>query len=88
MIFIIIEGVEKYYLVGDVVEKYVLGNIYINKLYNKIEFDIFYVMFLVLVVYYNIFKGKDKENNYVMINYFLIMFLIWLFKKINKFSEM
>src|SRR6478735_2506370 len=83
-----IEGVEKYYLVGDAAEKHVLGNIHINKLHNKTESDIPYVTFLASVAYYNILKGKDKEDNHVTINYFSTMLPIWLLKKTNKFSEM
>ncbi|MEN3779043.1 ParM/StbA family protein [Priestia megaterium] len=83
-----IEGVEKYYLVGDAAEKHVLGNIHINKLHNKTESDIPYVMFLASIAYYNILKGKDKEDIHVTINYFSTMLPIWLLKKTNKFSEM
>lgn len=65
-----------------------LGNIHINKLHNKTESDIPYVMFLASIAYYNIIKGKDKEDNHVTINYFSTMLPIWPLKKTNKFSEM
>jgi plasmid segregation protein ParM len=45
-------------------------------------------MFLASVAYYNVIKGKDKEDNRVNINYFSTMLPIWLLKKTNKFSEM
>ncbi|MGM0875886.1 MAG: hypothetical protein ACQEWV_14105 [Bacillota bacterium] len=83
-----IDGVEKYYLVGNAAEKQVLGNIHINKLHDKTESEIPYVMFLASVAYYNVIKGKDKEDNRVNINYFSTMLPIWLLKKTNKFSEM
>jgi plasmid segregation protein ParM len=83
-----IDGVEKYYLVGDAAEKHVLGNIHINKLHDKTESEIPYVMFLASVAYYNVLKGKGKEDNRVDINYFSTMLPIWLLKKTNKFSEM
>jgi hypothetical protein len=83
-----IDGVEKYYLVGDAAEKHVLGNIHINNLHDKTESEIPYVMFLASIAYYNVIKGKDKEDNRVNINYFSTMLPIWLLKKTNKFSEM
>ncbi len=83
-----IDGVEKYYLVGDAAEKHVLGNIHINKLHDKTESEIPYVMFLASVAYYNVLKGKGKEDNRVNVNYFSTMLPIWLLKKTNKFSEM
>jgi plasmid segregation protein ParM len=83
-----IDGVEKYYLVGDSAEKQVLGNIHINKLHDKTESEIPYVMFLASVAYYNVLKGNGKEDNKVNINYFSTMLPIWLLKKTNKFSDM
>ncbi|MCQ6282584.1 ParM/StbA family protein [Bacillus sp. EB600] len=82
------DGEEKYYLVGDAAEKHVLGNIHINKLHDKTESEIPYVMFLASVAYYNVLKGKGKEDNRVNVNYFSTMLPIWLLKKTNKFSEM
>lgn len=83
-----IDGVEKYYLVGDSAEKQVLGNIHINKLHDKTESEIPYVMFLASVAYYNVIKGNGKEDNRVNINYFSTMLPIWSLKKTNKFSDM
>jgi plasmid segregation protein ParM len=83
-----IDGAEKFYLVGDSAEKHVLGNIHINKLHDKTESEIPYVMFLASVAYYNVLKGKGKEDNRVNIHYFSTMLPIWLLKKTNKFSEM
>ena len=57
-----IEGVEKYYLVGDAAEKHVLGNIHINKLHDKTESEIPYVMFLASVAYYNVLKRKRQRR--------------------------
>ncbi|MCM2532314.1 ParM/StbA family protein [Neobacillus pocheonensis] len=83
-----IDGEEKYYLIGDAAEKQVLGNNHINKLHDKTESEIPYIMFLASVAYYNVLKGNGKEDNRVNINYFSTMVPIWLLKKTNKFSEM
>jgi plasmid segregation protein ParM len=83
-----INGAEKFYLVGDSAENQVLGNIHINKLHDKTESEIPYVMFLASVAYYNVLKGNNKEDNRVNIDYFSTMLPIWLLKKTNKFSEM
>jgi plasmid segregation protein ParM len=83
-----INGEEKFYLVGDSAENQVLGNIHINKLHDKTESEIPYVMFLASVAYYNLLKGNGKEDNRVNIDYFSTMLPIWLLKKTNKFSEM
>ncbi|MDP4106354.1 MAG: ParM/StbA family protein [Bacillota bacterium] len=83
-----INGVEKFYLVGDAAENQILGNIHINKLHDKTESEIPYVMFLASVAYYNVLKGNGKEDNRVNIDYFSTMLPIWLLKKTNKFSEM
>jgi len=42
-----IDGVEKYYLVGDSAEKQVLGNSHINKLHDKTESEIPYSNFMI-----------------------------------------
>jgi plasmid segregation protein ParM len=83
-----IDGTEKFYLVGDSAENQVLGNIHINKLHDKTESEIPYVMFLASVAYYNVLKGNGKEDSRVNIDYFSTMLPIWLLKKTNKFSEM
>ncbi|WP_431818883.1 hypothetical protein [Bacillus pumilus] len=93
-----IDEVERYFLVGEIAEKEVLGNNHINKLHNKVESHIPYVTFLAATAYYYsnydaIKKSGVKSNdqnmdNHVEIEYFQTMLPIWLLKKLNKFSEM
>ncbi|KAF2423365.1 hypothetical protein NSQ76_20570 [Bacillus sp. FSL M8-0256] len=94
MISTSIEGEEKFYLVGEIAEKEVLGNNHIKTLHNKVESHIPYVMFLAAVAYYQAVDPKDpkkeerdQNDNEVTIEYFQTMLPIWLLKKLNKFSE-
>lgn len=82
-----IDGKERFFLVGDIAEKEVLGNNHIKKLHNKVESHIPLVTFLAATAYYQAIKGKEN-NNEVTIEYFQTMLPIWLLKKLNKFSEM
>ncbi|MED1738181.1 hypothetical protein P4U97_01355 [Bacillus swezeyi] len=82
-----IDGKERYFLVGEIAEKEVLGNNHIKKLHNKVESHIPYVMFLAATAYYQALHGQ-REDNHVEIEYFQTMLPIWLLKRLNKFSEM
>lgn len=77
----------RYFLIGEIAEKEILGNNHIKKLHNKAESHIPYVTFLAAVAYYHAIKGKT-EDTHVEIDSFQTMLPIWLLKKLNKFSEM
>ncbi|MEC1053191.1 hypothetical protein P9B97_22785 [Bacillus paralicheniformis] len=87
---------ERFFLVGEIAEKEVLGNNHIKKLHNKVESHIPYVTFLAATAYYHALKSAEKkkkednyvEDNHVEIEYFQTMLPIWLLKRLNKFSEM
>jgi plasmid segregation protein ParM len=82
-----IDGKERFFLVGEIAEKEVLGNNHIKRLHNKVESHIPYVMFLAATAYYQALNG-EREDNHVEIDYFQTMLPIWLLKRLNKFSEM
>ncbi|MEK4448652.1 hypothetical protein N1I81_22720 [Bacillus sp. FSL M8-0052] len=82
-----IDGEERFFLVGEIAEKEVLGNNHIKRLHNKVESHIPYVMFLAATAYYQALNG-EREDNHVEIEYFQTMLPIWLLKRLNKFSEM
>ncbi|KYC76849.1 hypothetical protein B4092_4902 [Bacillus licheniformis] len=82
-----IDGKERFFLVGEIAEKEVLGNNHIKRLHNKVESHIPYVMFLAATAYYQALNG-EREDNHVEIEYFQTMLPIWLLKRLNKFSEM
>jgi plasmid segregation protein ParM len=80
------EDKKRYFLVGEEAEKHLLANQHVNKLHDKINSHIPYVMFLAATAYYQALKGKNDESE-VEIEYFSTMLPIWLLKRTNKFSE-
>lgn len=86
-----IDGEVRYFLVGEAAEKEVLGNQHINKLHDKTESYITYMMFLAACAYYYELKKEEyeiEEENKIYIESFSTMLPIWLLVKMNKFSEM
>ena len=56
-----IDGEVRYFLVGEAAEKEVLGNQHINKLHDKTESYITYMMFLAACAYYYELKKEEYE---------------------------
>ncbi|KLV14970.1 Alp7A family actin-like protein [Bacillus altitudinis] len=85
-----IDGENRFFLVGEIAQKEVLGNNHIRRLHNKVDSHIPLVMFLAATAYYHALNPQniEKEENELQIDYFQTMLPIWLLKKTNKFSEM
>ncbi|WCK56817.1 hypothetical protein PP175_14335 [Aneurinibacillus sp. Ricciae_BoGa-3] len=88
LIATVMDGQERFFLVGQAAEEHQLANKHISKLHNKAESEIAYICFLAGAAYYHVLHADSADQTSVEIDYFSTMLPIWLLKKGEKFSDM
>jgi plasmid segregation protein ParM len=87
MISTTIEGIEKYYLVGEMAVLSKMSNNHVNTMHDKIKSIVPYASFLAAIGYYNALNSITSENEEIEIEVMNMMLPIWLLKREEKFSN-